>query len=100
MSRRSIPLVAVLIFAAVGCNKPKDTCEGTMDSYIGCINSQDWDCMVELMHPAERKKFTDKRLAQMLPARYGAIDAVYAAAASACRDRSGRLRCGPQSGRD
>jgi broad specificity phosphatase PhoE len=41
-----------------------------------------------------------KRLAQMLPARYGAIDAVYAAAASACRDRSGRLRCGPQSGRD
>ena len=67
MKRRLIPLGALagLLLATSGCNTPKDSCEGTLDSFKGCINAQDWQCICDLMHPAERKKFTDRRIRGM-----------------------------------
>jgi hypothetical protein len=58
--------VLSLALACAGCNGPKDNCEGTLNSYAGCINGQDWDCILELMHPAERAKYGDRKIKGMM----------------------------------
>ena len=63
---RGMPLVLVLAPATAGCNGPKDSCEGTMNSYAGNINGQDWDNIVELFTPPERAKFGDRRIKAMM----------------------------------
>jgi hypothetical protein len=53
--------LAALVLCA-GCNKPKDSCDGTLNSYAGCINSQDWECLIDLFHPDQRAKYGDKMI--------------------------------------
>ena len=50
-------LVGSSLMGLTGCNGPKSSCEGTMNSWKGCINSNDWDCMSELINPVHRRKY-------------------------------------------
>jgi len=60
---RACGMLVVLLslgFSAMGCNTAKDSCEGTLASYAGCINSQNPSCIVRLVHPSQRELFGDK----------------------------------------
>ena len=61
MRGSGMPVVLLtLVLSAMGCNTAKDSCEGTLASYAGCINSQKPECIVELVHPSQRQQFGDK----------------------------------------
>jgi hypothetical protein len=53
-------LLTGLSLLSSGCNGPKDSCEGTIDSFAGCINGQDWECFPPLIWADHRKKFPDR----------------------------------------
>jgi len=47
-------VVAVLFLA--GCNGPKDSCQGSTDSFFSIIKGHDWDTMFELLTPEHKRK--------------------------------------------
>ena len=56
-------LVVGVSVGLTGCGKgPKGDCEGSLESWGKVINDNDWDAMVELIHPDQRKKFGDETI--------------------------------------
>jgi hypothetical protein len=41
----------------VGCNGPKDTCEGSANSFYGTLRGHDWDTMHRMLTPEFKHKF-------------------------------------------
>lgn len=62
------PSFAFALFAAAlalaACNGPKETCEGSMNSYYALLKSHDWDGAYEMLTPEYKRKLTADRYAR------------------------------------
>ena len=64
-----LPTVAlgVTLLALAGCDGPKDTCEGSFNSWHSCLKGHDWECSYELLTPEfKRKVGSSKKLARAM----------------------------------
>jgi hypothetical protein len=62
--RLRITASALALLALTACNGPKDSCEGTYNSYVACMKGHDWECVFELLTPEfKRKAGNPKRVA-------------------------------------
>jgi ketosteroid isomerase-like protein len=54
--RTRLALCLLAVLASAGCHKPKDTCEGSFNSYFNAMKGKDWSAMYALLTPKYKKK--------------------------------------------
>ena len=69
-TRFALCLLALLV--AAGCYRPKDTCEGSFESFYSAIKADDWDATYEMLTAAHKKKVRSKEVwAQYMASDWG-----------------------------
>lgn len=53
---RASALAALAATCLAGCNGPKDSCQGSYDSYCSMLKGHDWDGMFQMLTAEHKKK--------------------------------------------
>ncbi len=59
---RSVILTTLACFALVGCNGPKGSPEGSVESFYSAAEKHDWETMVEIIDPDSLRKVGAQRV--------------------------------------